>query len=138
MDNIEYRVEKSVTAEEFQTVLHTSGLGERRPVSDLERLGRMLSNSNLIVTARDKSKGMKLVGIARSVTDFSYCCYLSDLAVDRAYQRQGIGQKLIERTREAAGEEATLLLVAAPAAAEYYPHVGFEKQERAWTLPRKR
>lgn len=132
--NIIYAVGKTVTVEEFRAVLQSSTLGQRRPVNDKERLNRMLANANLIVTARDNGK---LIGISRSITDFSYCCYLSDLAVDQAYQRQGIGKELIRQTHLAAGNETNLILVSAPAAVEYYPHVGFEKIESAWLLPRQ-
>jgi len=95
----------------------------------------MIENANLTLTAWD---GEKLVGIARAVTDFSYCCYLSDLAVDRAYQRQGIGKELIRRMRQMLGDEVMILLLAAPEAMEYYPHIGFSKVENGWLIRRKR
>jgi GNAT superfamily N-acetyltransferase len=107
--------------------------GIRRPVDDLPRIQKMLDHANLTITAWD---GERLVGIARSVTDFSFCCYLSDLAVDRAYQRQGIGKALIDQTRQAIGPGTMLLLIAAPEAMEYYPHIGFDKMDRAWYMPR--
>lgn len=109
--------------------------GLRRPVDDVDRIGRMLTNSNLIVTAWD---GERLVGIARSVTDFAYCCYLSDMAVDPDYQGQGIGRELVRQTQEAAGDESMVLLLAAPNAQSYYPHIGFQWVDNAWRLPRKR
>ena len=99
-----------------------------------ERVQRMLDNANLIVTAWD---GDRLVGVSRAVTDFSYCCYLSDLAVDESYQRAGIGKELVRRTREAAGLECTLLLLSAPAAMGYYPKIGFEKLENAFAIKRE-
>jgi ribosomal protein S18 acetylase RimI-like enzyme len=110
-------------------------LAERRPVEDLARLDKMLRHADLIITARD---GRRLVGISRAVTDFSYCCYLSDLAVDVAYQRQGIGKRLIEETHRAAGETTTLTLVAAPAAESYYPAIGMKQHHSCWTIPRKK
>src|SRR6185437_1227200 len=88
---ITYSIEPDLSAEEFRAVLIASTLGERRPVDDLPRLDRMLRQADVVATARD---GRRLVGISRAVTDFSYCCYLSDLAVDAAYQRQGIGKRL--------------------------------------------
>jgi len=130
-----YSVEPELSPEEFVEVLHRSGLAERRPVENPVRVQRMVKNANLIVTARENGK---LIGVARSVTDFSYCCYLSDLAVDRGYQRQGIGKELMRRTQEAAGEECMMLLLSAPAAMDYYPHVGFEKVENAFMVRRKR
>ncbi len=132
---ISYALEPDLAAEEFQRVLIASTLAERRPVGDLDRLREMLRNSNIIVTARDLGR---LVGVSRAITDFSYCCYLSDLAVDVAYQRQGIGKKLIEETRLAAGERTTLILLAAPAAEAYYPHIGMKQIASCWTIPRSR
>ena len=109
--SISYAPEPDLSADEFQRVLIASTLAERRPAGDIDRLREMLRNSNIIMTARDLGR---LVGVSRAITDFSYCCYLSDLAVDVAYQRQGIGKKLIEETRLAAGERTTLILLAAP------------------------
>ncbi|MGE0325652.1 MAG: GNAT family N-acetyltransferase [Polyangiaceae bacterium] len=126
-----------VTADEFRDVLRRSTLGERRPVDDLERLKCMLENSNLIVTAREPVRGL-LLGISRCVTDFAYCCYCSDLAVDEAVQRQGVGKELLRRTREAAGEQATLLLVAAPKAKDYYPHIGMSHVDACFAYNRSR
>ncbi len=97
---IDYVLEPNLSAEEFQAILIASTLAERRPAQDLQRLDRMLRQADLIATARD---GGKLVGISRAITDFSYCCYLSDLAVDVAYQRRGIGKRLIHETHQAAG-----------------------------------
>jgi GNAT superfamily N-acetyltransferase len=132
---IAYSLEPELSAEEFRAVLITSTLGERRPVDDLERLDKMLRHADIIATARDEGC---LVGISRAITDFSYCCYLSDLAVDAAYQRQGIGKRLIAETQKAAGDLTTLLLVAAPAAEQYYPRIGMQQRPSCWFLPRAR
>ena len=107
-----------------------STLGERRPVDDHERMGEMLKNANLVVSAWD---GDLLVGIARSLTDFSYATYLADLAVRASHQRFGIGKELMRRT-QAAAVQANLILLAAPKAVEYYPHVGFTQHGSAWIL----
>jgi ribosomal protein S18 acetylase RimI-like enzyme len=128
-------LELDLTAEEFRAVLIASTLAQRRPVDDIARLDKMLRHADLIVTARDAGR---LIGISRAVTDFSYCCYLSDLAVDVAYQRRGIGKRLIEETHRAAGEATTLTLVAAPAAESYYPAIGMKRHASCWTIPRKR
>ena len=133
--DIAYSIEPNLSAEDFQEILVASTLAERRPAHDLERLDKMLRNADLIVTARDAGH---LAGISRAVTDFSYCCYLSDLAVDRLYQRKGIGKRLIEETHRAAGEGATLVLVAAPAAETYYPKIGMKHLPGCWSIPRKR
>lgn len=134
--HIDYQRE-TIDAEEFAAILQRSGLGARRPVDDLPRLQRMLDGANLIVTARDPAS-RQLVGIARSITDWSYACYLSDLAVDTAYQGRGIGKKLIEITREAAGEESMCLLIAAPDAEAYYHKIGMPVTNRAFVYPRSR
>ena len=117
----------------FIDLLRRSTLAERRPVDDAETIAGMLANADLTVTAWD---GELLVGVARSVTDFTYCCYLSDLAVDVAYQRQGIGVELIARTQAQLGPRCNLILLAAPAAANYYGHIGFNHHPRCWILPR--
>jgi predicted N-acetyltransferase YhbS len=132
---ITYQLEPDLPAEAFRDLLNASTLGERRPVDDLARLEAMLRNADVVATAREDAR---LVGVSRAITDFAYCCYLSDLAVDEAYQRQGIGRRLIEETRQAAGgERVTLLLVAAPAAEAYYPKLGFNART-SWNLPRSR
>jgi GNAT superfamily N-acetyltransferase len=132
---ITFALEADLSAQEFRDILIASTLAERRPANDLERLERMLRNADIIATARD---GGRLVGIARAVTDFAYCCYLSDLAVDAAYQRRGIGKRLIAETHARAGEGATLILVAAPAAETYYPRIGLQKLRSCWAIPRSR
>jgi ribosomal protein S18 acetylase RimI-like enzyme len=132
---IAYALEPGLSAGEFRAVLIASTLGERRPVGDLERLDLMLRYAGVIVTARD---GQRLVGVSRAITDFSFCCYLSDLAVDVAYQRQGIGKRLIAETQAAAGERAMLILLAAPAAQGYYPKIGMQHMPHCWAFSRER
>jgi ribosomal protein S18 acetylase RimI-like enzyme len=133
---ITYAIDKGLQPEEFIDVLKRSGLAQRRPVDKPDVIKGMVENAPLTVTARDADG--KLVGIARSVTDFAYCCYLSDLAVDRAYQRQGIGKELILRTREAAGGDTlSLLLLSAPDGMGYYAKVGLEKFDNCFGLRRK-
>jgi len=128
---IEYSTQRGLSAEQFISVLERSGLAERRPVGDRARLEGMLAQGNLLCTAW---AGDLLVGVARSVTDFSYCCYLSDLAVDRAYQRGGIGRELMRRTKLALHPEAKVILLAAPLARDYYGRVGLEQHPSAWVL----
>ena len=112
---IQYQIETSLSADEFKAVLINSTLAERRPIDDNERIALMLAHANLIVTARDNGK---LIGVARSLTDYAFCTYLSDLAVDETYQKQGIGKELIRHTKLAT-PEAKLILLAAPAAINY-------------------
>ncbi|TAL27709.1 MAG: GNAT family N-acetyltransferase [Alphaproteobacteria bacterium] len=130
---ITYTLEPDLSAQEFRDVLVSSTLAERRPVDDIARLEKMLRHADIIVTARD---GIKLVGIARAVTDFSYCCYLSDLAVDTAYQHKGIGRRLIEETQKAAGPQTGVHLIAAPKAEGYYPKIGMRHVPSCWGYPR--
>jgi predicted N-acetyltransferase YhbS len=107
--------------------------GINRPIADQARIAKMYANSNLVVTAWD---GDQLVGIARSLTDFCYACYLSDLAVRKEYQKEGIGRQLIALTKEIIGEQTMLLLLSAPAAMDYYPKVGFDKVENGFMIKR--
>jgi predicted N-acetyltransferase YhbS len=130
---IEYRVNQEISADEFIDVLRRSTLAERRPVEDRACIEGMLQHANLLVTAWD---GDRLIGVSRSVTDFNYCCYLSDLAVDTAYQKQGIGKRLIAETQQRLGPQCTIILLSAPAAVEYYPRIGFQHHPQAWLLPR--
>lgn len=135
MSAVEYRINQTLTLGQFIDLLTRSTLAARRPLESPERVQRMLDNANLTVTAWD---GEILVGIARSSTDFAFFCYMSDLAVDEAYQRSGIGKMLITLTRIVAGDEASLILLSAPAAMGYYPKVGFEKLENAFAVKRER
>ena len=138
MDESAIRIacEPKLTMEEFRAVLVASTLGERRPVDEPERLERMLREADLIVTARD---GARLVGVSRAVTDYAYCCYLSDLAVDVAYQHRGIGRMLVAETHRLAGvAETTLILTAAPAAEGYYGKIGMQPVASAWMVRRTR
>lgn len=127
---IEYRTTSDLDVDAALDLYVSSTLGERRPVGDRERFAAMLRNANLTITAWD---GDLLVGVSRSITDWVWLTYLADLAVRLSYQRQGIGKELIRRT-QAAAPQARLLLLAAPAAREYYGHVGFKKMESAWWL----
>lgn len=126
---LEYRSGNDLDLDEVIDVYRASTLGERRPVDDRPRMARMLAGANLVVTAWD---GRLLVGIARSLSDFAYATYLSDLAVRASHQRQGIGRELIRRT-QAEGAPASVILLAAPAAVDYYPRIGF-KTASGWIL----
>ena len=132
--DIQYFVDKPVTAGQFIDLLHRSTLAERRPVADIGCMQGMLDRGDLCITAwRDE----QLVGIARSVTDFHYCCYLSDLAVDVAWQHQGVGRQLQKLTLDQLESTCKLILVAAPAADDYYGRFGYERNPRCWILPNR-
>lgn len=131
---IDYQLEPELTADEFIDVLQRSTLAERRPVDDRATIENMLAKADVLVTARVAGR---LVGVSRAITDFSYCTYLSDLAVDEQVQRQGIGRELIRRTHEAAGLNTTLILLAAPKAQSYYPHIGMTRHDSCWLTPRQ-
>lgn len=128
----EIEIEPDLTASQFIDVLERSTLAERRPADDLERIEGMLRNADVIVTARDGDGG--LIGVSRAITDFHYCTYLSDLAVDATAQRHGIGKRLIHETHKAAGLNTTLMLLSAPAAREYYPHIGMQNHDSCWII----
>lgn len=127
---IHYNIHDSVTLDEFRAVLVNSTLGERRPIDNEETLTNMLAHANLIATAR---KDGRLIGIARSLTDFHYCTYLSDLAVDLNHQKTGIGKELIRLTKEAT-PKAKLILLSAPKAVNYYPKIGMTHWEQCYVL----
>ncbi|MEP7052279.1 MAG: GNAT family N-acetyltransferase [Pseudomonadota bacterium] len=128
---IECRADRALSADEFIDVLQRSTLAQRRPVDDRACIEGMVKHGNLMVTAWD---GATLVGVARSVTDFSYACYLSDLAVDVAYQRSGVGRALVAHTLKQLGPHCKIRLVAAPAAADYYAKIGFVQNVKCWEL----
>ncbi len=130
MNQISYQVEKNLSPTEFRQVLVESTLGERRPVDDMKRIQAMVDNANLIVTARLDGH---LVGVSRAVSDFSFCTYLSDLAVHKQYQHQGIGKELIRQTKLAA-PLAKLILLSAPAAVNYYPKIGMMRHEHCYFI----
>lgn len=132
MITIHFEDSKEISVAELADVFRKSGI--RRPVEDLPRLQKMLDQADITMTAWD---GMRLVGIARAITDFSYCCYLSDLAVDKEYQNQGIGKELVKRVQERIGEEISLILLASPIAMDYYPKIGFQKIQNGYIIPRK-
>lgn len=129
---IEYKIDVIPETEQIIEIYNSSGIN--RPTIDRGRIAKMYEHSNLVVTAWDKNK---IVGISRSLTDFCYCCYLSDLAVRKEYQRLGIGKELIRITREKIGQQTTLILFAAPSAMEYYPKVDFQKAENAFIIKRR-
>ena len=130
MNHINYKFDVIPAIDKVMELYADAGL--KRP-QDKDRVVRMYSHSNLIVTAWDKTK---LVGISRALTDFCYCCYLSDLAVRRKYQHHGIGRELIRLTKEKIGDETMLLLLSAPSAMEYYPKVGLAKVENGFIISR--
>jgi N-acetylglutamate synthase-like GNAT family acetyltransferase len=126
-----YRTDIRPNTNQIIEVYNSSGIN--RPTADKERIVKMYDNSNLIITAWEN---YKLIGISRSLTDFCYCCYLSDLAVRKDYQTNGIGKKLIELTKKEIGEQTTLLLLSAPTAMDYYPKVGLQKIDNAFLIKR--
>jgi GNAT superfamily N-acetyltransferase len=129
--NIVYEYDRKIDETQFIDLLKRSTLAERRPVDDPACIKSMLQHANLICTSWDDDK---LVGVARSVTDFAHCCYVSDLAVDEAYQKKGIGRELIRLTKSRLGKRTTIILLAAPKAEDYYSKIGFMPHRSAWIL----
>jgi predicted N-acetyltransferase YhbS len=132
--NITYQLEPTLPVAEFVDVLQRSTLAERRPMTESATLEKMVQNADVLVTAR--MDGV-VVGVSRAISDFAFCTYLSDLAVDEKFQRMGIGQELLRRTHEAAGLHTQLILLAAPKAQGYYPRIGMSKHESCWTISRQ-
>jgi predicted N-acetyltransferase YhbS len=128
---INYTISQKITSDEFIDILNRSTLGERRPIDNEKCIQGMLDHADILVLAMD---GEKIVGVARAISDFNYACYLSDLAVDIAYQKMGIGKKLIEKVQEQLEKGCKIILLSAPAAKEYYPKIGFKKHPSAWVL----
>ncbi|MCM3632494.1 GNAT family N-acetyltransferase [Paenibacillus camelliae] len=129
---IVYKTDTLPHVQQVSELFRSSGI--KRPYDDLERLQRMLEHADVTITAWD---GYQLVGLARAITDFSYCCYLSDLAVQKEYQQNGIGRNLIRHLRDLLGDEVSLLLISAPSAIDYYPKLDFERTEKAFIIPRQ-
>ena len=131
--DIEYKTNTPITTEQFIKLLKQSTLAERRPIDNFACIDGMINNSNLTISAWDNNK---LIGIARSMTDFHYACYLSDLAVDKQYQNKGIGKKLLCLTQKQLGPECKLTLISAPDASTYYEQIGFSNNDWCWVLTR--
>ena len=125
-----YRTNHPVSRAQFIALLQKTSLGARRPLAEAERIDAMLQNADLLISAWDDDR---LVGIARALTDHAHCCYLSDLAVDEAWQRRGIGQELLATLKQALHPQCKIILLAAPQAVDYYPHIGFTQHPSAWT-----
>ncbi len=132
INNIEYKINEPLQEAPIIEVFRSSGI--IRPIQDIERINKMFQNSNLVVSAWITGE---LIGLSRALTDFAYCCYLSDLAVKKEYQHKGIGKRLVEITKETIGDNAMLLLLAAPNAMDYYSKIGFEKAQNGFIIKRK-
>ena len=133
MPDIEYRHNDPLDPVEVARVFDASGI--TRPTSDLDRIARMFAAPSLVISAWQDGR---LVGVSRSLTDYAYCCYLSDLAVDKALQGKGVGRELVRRTQVAVGDEVSIILLSAAGAMSYYPAIGFQKAENAFVIRRKR
>lgn len=142
MQQVTYQINSAITPEQFTDVLSKSSLSASRPLDNYYVIKGMLDNADLLVTAwvneeheeavNNSESNKKLIGVARCVTDFSYCCYLSDIAVDEAYQKQGIGKSMIKKIEQQLPPSCKIILLSAPQASEYYPKIGFTKHESAW------
>jgi GNAT superfamily N-acetyltransferase len=134
MPEVSYSASKKITVAQFIDLLKRSTLAQRRPVHDPERIRKMIEYGNVLVTAW---AGDLLVGVSRALSDFSYCTYLSDLAVDEKFQHRGIGKELVYRTHDEAGKQTALILLAAPAAEKYYPKIGLDKFDHCFIIKRQ-
>ena len=129
--SIVYAEAPAISAPQLSELFRSSGI--RRPVDDLPRLEKMLTHANLLIGAYADGR---LVGLARALTDFSYCCYLSDLAVAKEYQRHGIGRELVARVKQRIGDQSMLLLLSSPEAMGCYPRIGLEAVNNGWIIKR--
>lgn len=127
-----YQTNTPLSTPDIIRVFNASGI--TRPTHDAQRIEKMFAHADLVVSAWHHGV---LVGLARALTDHSYCCYLSDLAVDKTYQQQGIGEGLLQQVRQAIGPEVSLVLLSAPGAMDYYPKVGFRHADNAFIIPRQ-
>lgn len=130
---IQYRYDIIPDVEQIIELYDKAGLP--RPTNDKQRIKKMFESSNLIISAWDNEI---LIGVARSITDWVWSCYLADLAVSPDYKKSGIGKKLVHLTREKLGNESMILLLSVPTAMEYYPKIGFTKEDRAFTILRSK
>lgn len=129
---ITYKLDQEIAATQLIELFRSSGI--KRPLDQPERISNMIAHSDILYTAWDNDK---LVGVARAISDFYYCCYLSDLAVAKSHQQQGIGEALIHHVREHIGDEVSLILLSAPSAMDYYPKLGFQQANNAFLIKRK-
>lgn len=129
--NIIYNSAIIPPVEEIIEVYKSSGIN--RPITDTDRIRQMYEHSNVILTAWHENR---LVGISRALTDYCYCCYLSDLAVCKPYQKQGIGKSLVKLTKDKLGESVTLILLAAPEAINYYGKIGMASINNGFMIRR--
>lgn len=130
--SISYVINHDVKPAELATLFENSGISR---LKDINQISKMITNANLIISARDDRR---LIGVLRALTDFSYSCYVSDLAVDRKYQHKGIGKELMRIAHETLGDKVMILLLSSPDADSFYSHIGFEKAQNAWLLHRKK
>ncbi|CAN5458303.1 GNAT family N-acetyltransferase [soil metagenome] len=131
-ENVEFKINYPLSVDQAIDIFRESGIN--RHIEDKDRIAKMFSHYDILITAWI---GSQPIGLSRSLTDFSFCCYLSDLAVIKKYQSMGIGKKLIEITHEVASDHASLILLAAPSAVDYYPKVGMEKHDACFMIKRK-
>lgn len=122
-----------MSVEDVIRVFRTSGIV--RPIDQPERIQMMISNADILLSAWH---GNKMIGIARGLTDWSFCCYLSDLAVDQTFQKSGVGRNLVAKTQEEIGESVALILLAAPSAMTYYPKIGFDLIDNGFMIKRRK
>ncbi len=132
-----YASEPKLDVAEFRRVLVDSTLGETRPVDDEARLQAMLSGANLVLTARLDIEGRPLIGVARAITDFSWICYISELAVAQSAQGLGIGKGLMGAARRELGPSVAISLISMPDAVGFYERIGMKRMADAFWFSRK-
>ena len=128
---ITYSFDNTIPLADLCSLYQDSFLESPRPIEDAETMKNMLKNATILVSAWDKKT---LVGVCRSLSDFAYVTYVSDLAVHKNYQRRGIGKQLLQHVQEKSGLKCKLVLLSNTQANSYYPELGFNHHNRAWTI----
>lgn len=129
VSDITVAVEDRVGVEEYMTVMEGSGLAERRPYDDPDRLGVVLAHSSPVIGARTADG--TLVGVARFLSDGGFATYLCDIAVVETHQGQGLAREMLELTRDVCGR-TVLIVSAAPEVDAFYDHLGLRRHHSTW------
>ena len=128
-EEITFREER-ISAEEYIEFLKRTDLGSQYPKERFaERIPKLVKNVSISLVARN-ADGL-LVGVLFGLTDFCYWLYITDLGVDRAYERRGIATKLMKKAHELAGGEKDIAvyLIANEDAVPFYEKIGMKRAD---------
>ncbi len=128
-EEITFREER-ISAEEYIEFLKRTDLGSQYPKERFaERIPKLVKNVSISLVARN-ADGL-VVGVLFGLTDFCYWLYITDLGVDRAYERRGIATKLMKKAHELAGGEKDIAvyLIANEDAVPFYEKLGMKRAD---------